>query len=70
MREWEILHCDINYCYAQIEENRQPQLKRVPLAVGGSAQERRGIILAKNPLAAQSGVKTGETLQEALGKCP
>lgn len=70
MREREILHCDINYCYAQIEENRQPQLKRVPLAVGGSAQERRGIILAKNPLAAQSGVKTGETLQEALGKCP
>ena len=30
-----ILHCDINHCYAQIEEMKNPALKNIPMAVGG-----------------------------------
>jgi len=30
-----ILHCDINCCYAQIECQAHPELRAVPLVVGG-----------------------------------
>ena len=65
-----ILHCDINHCYAQIEEMKHPELKAVPMAVGGHEEERHGIILAKNLKAKKYGLKTGESLREALQKCP
>lgn len=65
-----ILHCDINHCYAQIEEMLNPQLKLKPMAVGGNREERHGIILAKNLKAKQFGIKTGETWAEAVTKCP
>ena len=42
-----IVHSDINHCYAQIEEMLNPELKKQPMAVGGSQEERHGIILAK-----------------------
>lgn len=65
-----IVHSDINHCYAQIEEMRDPALRRVPMAVGGSVEKRHGIILAKNDLAKAAGVSTGESLNEARRKCP
>ena len=27
-----VLHCDINHCYAQIEEMKVPELRKVPMA--------------------------------------
>lgn len=65
-----IVHSDINHCYAQIEEMLHPDLRNVPMAVGGSEEKRHGIILAKNDLAKAAGVKTGESLREAKKKCP
>lgn len=65
-----IVHSDINHCYAQIEEMRNPKLRNVPMAVGGSEEKRHGIILAKNDLAKAAGVKTGESLRDAKRKCP
>ena len=47
MKERVILHCDINHCYAQIEEMMVPELRHVPMAVGGKSEMRHGIILAK-----------------------
>lgn len=70
MDERVIAHCDINHCYAQIEEMLNPDLKQVPMAVGGNKEERHGIILAKNLKAKRYQIKTGETLQEARLKCP
>ncbi len=70
MKERIILHADINYCYAQIEEMRYPELKRVPMAVGGNQEKRHGVILAKNELAKKYQIKTGESLVEAKKKCP
>ncbi|MDO5713015.1 MAG: DNA polymerase IV [Tissierellia bacterium] len=65
-----ILHCDINSCYASIEARRNPELKRVPMAVGGHVEDRHGIILAKNQIAKKYGVKTGEPIWQADMKCP
>lgn len=65
-----IVHSDINHCYAQIEEMLHPDLRTVPMAVGGSEEKRHGIILAKNDLAKAAQVKTGESLRDAKRKCP
>lgn len=69
-KERVILHCDINHCYAQIEEMKYPELRLIPMAVGGHEEERHGIILAKNDLAKPFHIKTGESLREAYAKCP
>lgn len=65
-----IVHSDINHCYAQLEEMRDPALRHVPMAVGGSQEKRHGIILAKNDLAKKFGIRTGEPLTDARKKCP
>ena len=43
-----ILHCDCNNFFASVECFFRPELKQVPMAVGGSEDNRHGIILAKN----------------------
>lgn len=65
-----ILHVDMNNCFASIECLYDPRLKDVPMAVAGSVEERRGIILAKNMLAKERGVTTGEAMWQAREKCP
>ena len=70
MKDKVIFHIDINHCYAQIEEMKQPHLRDVPMAVGGHEEKRHGIILAKNDLAKAAHVMTGESLREAKEKCP
>lgn len=70
MKEKAILHCDINHCYAQIEEMKYPELRNVPMVVGGKEETRSGIVLARNLRAKKYGIKTAETLREALDKCP
>ena len=65
-----ILHSDLNACYASIECMLNPELRGKPVAVGGSAEARHGIILAKSQEAKVCGVKTGEALWQAKLKCP
>jgi len=65
-----ILHCDMNSFYASVECLYHPELAGLPVAVGGNPEKRHGIILAKNELAKKNGIKTGETIGEAKGKCP
>ena len=64
-----IFHCDNNGFYASVEEVLYPELKKVPMAIGGDPESRRGIILAKNELAKAKGVKTAETIWQAKQKC-
>lgn len=64
-----VLHIDINNCYASIECLHRPELRGLPVAVGGSVEARHGIILAKNDMAKRFGVKTGEALWQAKQKC-
>ncbi len=65
-----ILHCDLNGFYASVECLYRPELKDVPMAVGGSVESRHGIILAKNEKAKQYGIVTAETVGQAKKKCP
>lgn len=65
-----ILHSDMNCFYASVEMMLDPELRNVPLAVGGSRQERHGIILTKSEDAKRMGVKTGMTLADARKCCP
>ena len=65
-----ILHSDINSCYASIEHALRPELDGVPLAVGGSVEDRHGIILAKDEACKRAGVKTGMALWQARQLCP
>jgi DNA polymerase-4 len=60
----------MNSFYASVECLHQPRLRDQPVAVGGDAEARHGIILAKNQLAKRCGVKTGEALWQARQKCP
>ena len=65
-----VLHSDLNNCYASIECMLHPELKGKYIAVCGSTEDRHGIVLAKNQLAKQAGVKTGEAIWQARQKCP
>lgn len=65
-----ILHCDLNNFYASCECIDHPELKNYPMAVCGSAEDRHGIVLAKNELAKKAGVKTAEVIWQAKAKCP
>lgn len=65
-----ILHCDLNNFYASVECLLNPDLADVPMAVGGDAKERHGLILAKNELAKSCKVLTAEPVWQARKKCP
>lgn len=65
-----ILHCDCNSFFASVECVYNPELLKVPMAVCGDPESRRGIILAKNELAKKCEVKTAETIWQAKKKCP
>ena len=64
-----ILHSDLNNFYASVECLYNPAIRRFPIAVCGDIELRHGIVLAKNQIAKLCGVKTGETIGDAKGKC-
>lgn len=65
-----IFHCDLNGFYASVECLYNPAIRNKPVAVCGSAEERHGIVLAKNEPAKKAGIKTGEAIWQAKQKCP
>ena len=65
-----ILHSDCNSFYASVECASDPSLRGKAVAVCGDPKERHGIILAKSDPAKKCGVRTGETIGNALEKCP
>ena len=60
----DILHSDLNNFYASVECKLNPAIKDKAVVVCGSIKDRHGIVLAKNQIAKQFGVKTGQTLWE------
>ena len=64
-----ILHSDLNNFYASVECLRNPEIRDKPVVVVGSKEDRHGIVLAKNMIAKQAGVKTGDIYWEARQKC-
>lgn len=65
-----IFHIDINSCYASIESMLDPSLKGKPVAVGGNAVERKGIIVALSKEAKAFGIRVGDHVSIAQIKCP
>lgn len=70
-----IFHIDVNSAYLSWEAARrvargEPDLRRVPSAIGGDREKRTGVILAKSIPAKKYGIKTGEPVGMALRKCP
>ncbi len=65
-----ILHCDLNNFYASVEQKNHPEYNGMPLAVSGNPENRHGIVLAKNYLAKEAGVQTGEAIWISRKKCP
>lgn len=65
-----ILHSDMNNFYASVECMLNPELRSHLVAVCGDAEERHGIVLAKNYKAKAEGVSTGEAIWQAKMKCP
>lgn len=72
-----IFHIDVNSAFLSWEAADRKRrgeegidLRDIPSAIGGDKSKRHGIILAKSTLAKNFGVKTGESIMEALKKCP
>jgi len=65
-----ILHSDLNGFYAAVECFENPKIRDLPVAVCGDADQRHGIILAKNEIAKKFKIKTGEVIWQAKQKCP
>ncbi len=70
MKQRVILHSDMNNFYASVECVHRPEIRGLPVAVGGDEELRHGIVLAKNYLAKAAGIRTGEALWQARQKCP
>ncbi|MGY3776127.1 DNA polymerase IV [Helcococcus sueciensis] len=65
----DILHIDMNNCFASIEIKLNPSLKGLPVVVSRSDGENSGIVLAKSQEAKKFGIKTAETIWQARKKC-
>lgn len=65
-----ILHSDCNGFYASVECLHNSSIRNKPVAVSGDAENRHGIILAKNEIAKKFKIKTGEAIWQAKQKCP
>ncbi len=65
-----VLHADCNKFFASVECLHRPEIRHLPVAVGGDIEKRHGIILTANGNAARFGVKTAEPIWQAKQKCP
>lgn len=77
MEERVIFHIDVNSAYLSWTAVRMLQLgettediREIPSIVGGNTDERHGIVLAKSILVKRYNIKTGESVVDALKKCP
>lgn len=64
-----IMHIDLNSCFASVEQQANPLLRSKPVAVAASARA-FGCILAPSVEAKLYGVKTGMTVGDGLKLCP
>ncbi|MDD3186459.1 MAG: DNA polymerase IV [Anaerostipes sp.] len=77
MTERVIFHIDVNSAflsweavYGMKERGDIVDLREVPSIIGGDEATRHGIVLAASMPAKRLGIRTAETIREALVKCP
>ena len=64
-----IIHVDMDYFYAQVEERDNPNLKGIPVAIGGEYGG-RGVLSTSNYEARKYGVRSAMPTAMALKLCP
>jgi DNA polymerase IV (DinB-like DNA polymerase) len=72
MKERIILHVDMDYFFAQIEERENPQFKGKPVVVGADPKggRGRGVVSTANYEARKYGIKSGMPISKAWQLCP
>lgn len=71
-----ILHIDVNNAFLswtaveRLRNGEKVDIRTIPAIIGGDEAKRKGVVLAKSPVAKQFGIKTGEPLYFARKKCP
>lgn len=76
MKDRIIFHLDVNNAFLSwsavdlLEHGYKKDIRKVPAIIGGDETRRRGIVLAKSPVAKKYGIKTADTIYEAKKKCP
>ncbi len=69
MRGVIVAHLDLDAFFAAVEELEQPELREVPLVVGGDPHG-RGVVATANYVARQFGIHSAMSCAEALRRCP
>ncbi|MBR9923846.1 MAG: DNA polymerase IV [Gammaproteobacteria bacterium] len=64
-----IIHCDCDCFYAAVEMRDNPALNDVPIAIGGSV-EQRGVVATCNYPAREFGIHSAMPMAQALKRCP
>jgi DNA polymerase-4 len=64
-----IAHLDLDAFFATVEELENPELKKVPLIVGGDPHG-RGVVATANYVARGFGIRSAMAAAEALRRCP
>lgn len=71
-----IFHIDVNNAFLSwtaiylLEHGYKEDIRKIPSIIGGEEKERRGIVLAKSPIAKKFGIVTAEPIYQAKKKCP
>src|SRR6266581_7845674 len=64
-----VAHLDLDAFFAGVEELEQPELRRLPLVVGGDPRG-RGVVATANYVARRFGIQSAMSCAEALRRCP
>ena len=76
MNERIIFHIDVNNAFLSwsaillLKEGYKEDIRKIPSIIAGDEKQRRGIVLAKSPVAKKFGIVTAETIYQAKRKCP
>ena len=76
MKERVIFHIDVNNAFLSwtavylLENGYKKDIRKIPSIIGGDERARKGIVLAKSPVAKEYGIVTAETIYSAKKKCP
>lgn len=71
-----IFHIDVNNAFLSwtavllLKKGYKEDIRKIPSIIGGDKKQRRGIVLAKSPIAKKYGIVTAETIYQAKKKCP
>ncbi len=70
-----IFHIDVNNAFLSwtavylLQNGYEQDIRLIPSIIGGDEKTRRGIVLAKSPIAKKYGIVTAETIYSAKNKC-